>query len=587
MYTEEQKDIRYLIRVFRRRKKAFFIPFVLVFASITMIAFLLPPIYQATTTILIEEQQIPPEYVKSTVTGYVEERLQMITQEIMSRSHLIDLIERFNLYPEMRKKYTMDEIVDRMRKDIKLETINAEVSNTRTGRPSSATIAFTLSYEGRDPDKVQKVVNALASLYLEYNLRSREEQASGTTAFLEKELQELRKHMNELDSKLSKFKQEHLGELPEMITINLQTIERLERHLDDLETQIRSLKQQKVYLEGQLALVEPLAPVKTEEGKAVMSPLERLKYLRLKLLSLQATLSPKHPDIIKLKKEIQALESQVGETDEALEKIRQLNELQSRLAELRSRLGPKHPDVIKLERNIRVLSEELAKTENKKARVAEEMLNRPDNPAYINLKTQIASIEVQIKSLEEEKKRIMKKIEEYQKRLENTPLVEKEYNILLTDYENTRRKYNELMNKLMEARIAQELEESRHGERFTIIDPAQLPEKPYKPKRMAIVLIGFVLALGAGVGTTAFMEYLDHSIKSPEELRALIQVPLLATLPYIETEEEIRARRRKKLLFLAVFLAGLVAAILLFNFMVMPLDLFWLKLERKISALWS
>ena len=581
----EERDIRYLWRIFKRRKAAFLIPFFLVFSTITLIAFILPPVYKATTTILIEEPEIPPEYVKTTVTGYVEERLQAITQEIMSRSNLVNLIEKFDLYPEMRGRYTLDEIVNKMREDIKLEPINVEVTNRRSGRPASATIAFTLSYEGRDPVKVQKVTNALASLYLEYNLRTRKEQASGTVAFLEKQLEQVRKRMKELEARISKFKKEHLGELPEMVNVNIQTINRLERRLEDLEAQIRSLKEQKVYLQGQLALVEPMAPIKTEEGKAIMTPLERLKYLRLKLISMRATLSPNHPDIKKLEREIKALEAQVGTTDYTLEKIKQLNDLQARLAELRERLGPKHPDVKNLEKKIEILSRELAKADAPQVKAAQAALNRPDNPAYINLMTQIASIEVQIKSLEEEKAQIQKKIDEYQRRLENTPLVEKEYNLLLTDYQNTRRKYDELMDKLMEARIAEKLEESRRGERFTIIDPAQLPEKPYKPKRMAIVLIGFVLALGAGVGTVAMMEYLDHSIKTPEELQQLSSVPVLAAIPYVEGEEEIRARKRKRMFLFIACLITLILVLILFHFLVMPLDIFWLKVVRKVNLL--
>ena len=581
----EQQDIRYLWRIFKRRKKAFLIPFFLVFVTITLIALLLPPVYRATTTILIEEQEIPPDYVKSTVTGYVEERLQTITQEIMSRNNLAKLIEEFNLYPDLRDRYTLDELVEKMRSDIHLEPINAEVSNPRGGRPLSATIAFTLSYEGRDPVKVQKVTNALASLYLQYNLRTREEQASGTVAFLETQVEQVRKHMKELEEKISKFKKEHLGELPEMITINLQTIQRLERRIEDIETQIRSLKQQEAYLKGQLALVEPMAPIKTEEGRAIMTPLERLKYLRLKLVSLRATLSPNHPDIKKLEREIKALETQVGATDDTLEKIKELNNLQAELAQKKERLGPKHPDVVVLEKKIKLLSEELSKLDTSQARAANVALNQPDNPAYINLMTQLASLEIQIKSLEEEKARLEKKIEEYQRRLERTPLVEKDYHLLLTDYENTRKKYDELMNKLMEAKIAQKLEESQKGERFTIIDPAQLPERPYKPKRGAIILIGFVLALGAGVGTVAITEYLDRSLKTPEDVKRVASAPLLAALPYVEGEEELKVRKKRRILLLFFLFVFLVLAIVTVHFLVMPLDIFWFKLTRKLGLL--
>ena len=583
---KEGQDIRYLLKIFRRRKKAFFIPFLIVFISISLVAFLLPPIYRATTTILIEEQQIPPDYVRTTVTGYVEQRLQTITQQIMSYSNLLRIIKNFDLYPEMRKKYPIEEVIEKMRDDIKLETINVETSEIRGGRPVSATIAFTLSYEGKNPIKVQKVTNALASLYLEYNLKTREEQATSTTAFLEKECEELKKRLKELETKISKFKQEHIGELPEFAAINLQAIERLERELDNIDAQIRSLKEQKVYLEGQLALVEPMAPIKTEEGKIVASPLERLKYLKLKLISLKATLSPNHPDIKRLEKEIKALEAQVGNVDNIQEKIKELNHLKTKFADLKSRLGPKHPDVIKLAKKIKALENEMSKTNSTKTNSTKESaFIEPDNPAYINLLTQISSIDVQIKSLKQRKDEIKKKIEEYQKKLENIPLVEKTYNLLLSDYENTRRKYNELMDKLMEAKIAQELEESQRGERFVIIDPPLVPQKPVKPKRLAITFIGFVLALGAGIACLAFMEYIDHSIKSPEEVQELINIPLYISIPYIETEEEKRRQKKKQLLFILCIGLIIILALILFHFFVMPLDIFWIKLQRKISRI--
>ncbi len=582
---KEGQDIRYLLKILRRRKKTFLIPFFLIFISITIIALVLPPVYRATTTILIEEQQIPSDYVKSTITGYVEQRLQTITQQIMSYSNLLKIIKKFNLYPEMRKNYPIEEVIDKMRDDIKLETINAETSNTRSGRPVSATIAFTLSYEGRDPIKVQEVTNALASLYLEYNLKICKEQASSTEEFLKKESEELKRQLKDLEAKISKFKQEHIGELPEFATIDMQTIERLERELDNIDSQIRSLKEQKVYLKGQLALVEPFAPIKTEEGKVIASPIEKLKYLKLKLATLKAVLSPNHPDIIKLKREIKALEAQVGKVNDIDEKIKELTQLKAQLADLRSKLGPKHPDVVKLNKKIKALEEEIAKANSTKINNSELSFNQPDNPAYINLLTQISSIDVQIKSLEEREKEIKNKIEEYQKKLEQIPMVEKTYNMLLTNYQNLRRKYNELMDKLIEAKIAKELEESQRGERFVIIDPAQVPQKPCKPKRLAIILIGFVLALGGGIASTAMAEYMDHSIKSPEELQELVNVPLFTVLPYIETEKETKRRKRRHRLFILILLIIGVIAIILFHFFVMPLDIVWIKLKHKISLL--
>lgn len=233
-----------------------------------------------------------------------------------------------------------------------------------------------------------------------------------------------------------------------------------------------------------------------------MNPAERLKGLRLKLLSLQSTLSEKHPDIKNLKREIEELEAQVGESDDAVLKIKRLNESENQLAVLRSRLGAKHPDVIRLTKEVETLSQEVDELSTEKARldVGE---NKPDNPAYINLMTQIVSTQLEIKGLIQDRQKIKQKLDEYRSKIEATPIVEKEYNELTRDYENAKRKYNEIMNRLQEATVSQGMEESQRGERFTITEPAYLPEKPYKPNRIAIILLGFVLAFGTSIGFSA------------------------------------------------------------------------------------
>ncbi|MBW2017848.1 MAG: lipopolysaccharide biosynthesis protein [Deltaproteobacteria bacterium] len=578
----ETNDLAFLKGIVRRRRRAFLVSFSAVFLVGAVLAIALPSIYVSQSTILIENQLIPDDYVRTTITGFVEERLQMITQQIMSRSRLLEIIHRFNLYPEMRDRYTTEEIIQKMREDIKLRTISADVIDRRTGRPTSATIAFSLSYEGKDPAKVQKVASVLASLYLELNLRSREQRASTTTKFFEQELTELRKQMDRYQDRISTFKREHIGELPEYSEINLQAIRRLEQELSRIQMQIGTLQERRILLEGQLANVDPLKPMVTEEGKAVMHPRERLKYLRLKLLSLKSRFSEKHPDIKKLRNEIQKLEAEVGkEGDDALEQARRLDELTARLSSMKAKLGPRHPDVINLEKEIRAFSENMALFRKERALkiLAEE---KPDNPAYINLKTQIASTGLEIENLRREERRIEKQLATYRKRLEDTPLVEQEYNRLLRDHENAKRKYNELMNKLMEAKVAQGMEESQRGERFTIIDPAQLPERPYKPNRTAVALIAFVLALGAGAGTAALREALDPSVKSADHLAHLTGVPVLAVIDAIETPWEKRAKQRKRIAVFLAFMGMAVLGIYLFDRFVMPMDLFWIKLQRRL-----
>lgn len=263
----EQNDIKKLKGFIRRRRKAFIFAFLLIFLSAVAVAFILPSIYQSETKILIEGQQIPQDYVKSAITSYVEERLQVITQQVMTRNKLLDIINQFNLYPEMKDRNTVEDIIVKMRKDINLKTISANVIDPRTGRPTAATIAFTLSYEGKDPSTVQKVANVLASLYLEEELKTREKLASSTTVFLQGELNNLKEQILFHENKISKFKEVHFGELPEFNQMNLDSIARLEREFDSGDMRLRSLEDRLIYLRGQIANVDPLLPVVTAEGK--------------------------------------------------------------------------------------------------------------------------------------------------------------------------------------------------------------------------------------------------------------------------------------------------------------------------------
>jgi len=581
---EEQTQLKDVKGILRRGKKSFAIVSLSIFLLGVIIAFVLPPIYLSQSTILIENQLIPNEYVHSSITGFVEQRLQVITQRVMSRTKLVEIIDQFSLYPDMQDKYTTEEIVEEMREDISLETRSAEVIDTRTGRPTAATIAFSLSYEGEIPSTVNKVANMLSSIYLEQNLQTREKQASDTTAFLQKERDELKAQIGEIQDKLGEFKKTHAGALPEFSAINLQTIARFERDIDQTDMQIRSLRERLIYLKGQISDIDPLKPIMTEDGKAIMNPEERLKYLRLELITKKSTFSEKHPDIKKLKNEIQELESQTGTTDDSVEKIRRLKDLQGQFAALKGKLGPKHPDVVKMSKEVELLSKEVDKLRTEKT-TAEVSEDQPDNPAYINLKTQITTTEMEIKTSLQQKNDIKQKIASNMAMIEKAPLVEKGYNDLMHDYENSRFKYNEVMNKLMEAKIAQGMEEAQQGERFTIIDPAQLPEKPFKPNRIAIIVIGFVLALGAGVGIAAVKEATDSSVKSEEILNSITGVPVFSTISMIETEQELATKKKKRLIWIASAIAAVILALIIIHFFVMPLDIAWIKVQRRLHIL--
>ena len=579
--TQNIGDIFDLIK---RRKYYLLIPLLAVFSIAVIVALALPPTYKSSTTILIEGQQIPRELVQATVTEFVERSIQTITQRIMSRSKLTEIIDEFNLYNDLRKRQPTEKIIERMREDINLEMISAEVIDERTGRPSTATIAFNLSYEWNEPRTVQKVASRLASLYLEANLKDREEKAKATSIFLEAELKALRDNMSEMEAKVAVFKEKHFQALPEMAQLNFQMVERFERGLERIEQDIKMARERKIYLEGQRAGVDPDLPgIRGPRGQTADAK-QRLRYLRTENIALKASLSEKHPDLVKIEKEIESFENGVSPEDDVQLQENQLEELQTELAQKMGKFSDRHPDVIKLKKTIEVLQREIEEMGEDKGKAQVET-EPAENPAYINLSTQIETTNMDIEALGEEQKRLKAKLEAYQKRLELTPRIELEYKLLTRDYDNSRRRYQEILDKLMLAKSAEGLEKGQKGQKFTIIDPAILPEKPYKPNRLAIVLIGFVLSIGAGVGIAALKEFSDRAVRSEVVLAHLTKRPVLAVVPFIETAADLRRKRRKRVIFSFSFVTGTGLCVLAVHMFYRPMDVLWFKVLRKLVEL--
>jgi polysaccharide chain length determinant protein (PEP-CTERM system associated) len=512
------------IIILKRRKWSLLLPAVIIFSISAVIAVLLPPIYKSTSTILIEEQEIPSDFVMATVTSFVEQRLQSIHQRIMSTSRLLEIINRYNLYSDLRGKLTTEQIVGGMRRSIKLETISADVVDRRTGRPSSATVAFTLTYEGKGvPDKVQRVANVLASLFLEENLQVRERQTKETSQFLEVEMTKLRTQLDGIEAKISSFKAEHINELPEVFQVNMQTLNNIERNIDRLNEQLRSFNEREGYLQTQLASITPLEKM-TEDRR-------RLRELRVQLAHLETRFTDEYPDVIKTKEEIEKLEKRIKELGET----------------------PGSVD------------------------------SQPDNPAYITLASQLASTQAEIESVKRRVIELKGNADEYRRRIESTPKVEETYKTLINDRNNTQAKYDDLVRKFMEAKVAHGLEKEQKGERFTIIDPARLPEKPFKPNRMAFILIGLVLGVATGVATASIKEFTDSSVRSAEALTTATSLPVLAGIPEISTDKDIRRRKHMRNVRIIGLLFVLIGGLLVFHFLVMDLNIFWAKLMRRLA----
>ncbi len=296
--------------VVKRRKWSLILPAFIVFFGAAIVALALPSIYKSTSTILIEEQDIPAEFVMTTVTSYAEQRLESIHQRIVSFPRLLDLVNRFNLYRELKDKRTDEEIIAKMREDIILEPMSIETADRRTRRSAAVTIAFTLSYEGKNPGTVHRIANMLTSMFLEENLQIREKKAAETSDFLENEMDKVKADLSKLEAKMAVFKAAHINELPELLQVNMQSLNNIENNIDRLNEQLRSLKER----EGYLQTSSPVFHVKLIKATWHNSkPNWRILELRY---------SDQYPDVIKTKAEIAELEKQRNiQPDHPLQRI--------------------------------------------------------------------------------------------------------------------------------------------------------------------------------------------------------------------------------------------------------------------------
>jgi capsular polysaccharide biosynthesis protein len=336
----------------------------------------------------------------------------------------------------------------------------------------------------------------------------------------------VRQELADIDARMAAFKEKYINHLPEMMQLNLQNLITIERNLDVATAQLRSLKEREGALQAQLAGVKP-----HEEKEEDLMSRRRLEELKIQLVNLRQRFSDEHPDVRKTKTEIGEMEAKVADS-----------------------AGP-----------------------------AGKPKTAPDNPAYINLTAQLASTRVELQSVQRQIDKLHADAAEYRQRIAATPKTEEEYGVLQVARTSTQAKLNDLIRKLMEAQVASGLEKEQKGERFTLIDPPRLPEKPFKPNRLAIGLIGVVLGIGAGVGCAALREFSDDAVRSADRLEAETQLPVLAALPILPTPAEIRWRQTRRIAWAAGTVGALAAGVLVVHFAVMDLDILWIKLMRKLG----
>jgi polysaccharide chain length determinant protein (PEP-CTERM system associated) len=464
----------------RRKWLAIFV-FGGVFAAVVSIVRFLPDVYRSSATVLIERQQIPDQLVRSTVTSELETRLQTISQEILSRGRLEALIDRFGLYPDIRKKVPLEQLIERMRGEIQLDLKGSE---RRTDR---AMVAFKISFTSRDPHKAALVANTLTSFYIEENLKARERQAAGTAEFLRVQLEQMRQKLEVQEKHVTTFKERHIGELPQQMEANLATLEQLNGQLRlNSDNQIQ-LSERRTALLKQLEESEGSGPPGGSKATA-----ERLAELHKQLTALRTRFSDKYPDVVRAKSEIASLEEQLRKTEEGGEAADKAT---------------------------------------------------PATPHVLQLRQALTELDLRAKTFAAEAESLRHTLALYQTRVENAPRREQEFQGLSRDYETTKELYRSLLVRQREAELAESMEQRQKGEQFRVIDPATASEEPTAPKRGRMIVMGFLLSLGLALGAVILAEQLDTSFHAVDDLRRAAAAPVLISLPRIVTQDDARERR--------------------------------------------
>ena len=478
------------LEILRRRMWYVIIPFVLIIIGTVLFAIFAPRIYKASTLVLVTPQKVPESLVHPTVTSRIEERLQSISQEVMSRTRLEQVINEFGLYKNESQDMAREEVVALMQKDIKVELPTKKEEKG----------FFTISYSGKDPNVVTTVANRLASLFIEENLRLREQQAVGTTEFLGNELNSTREKLEKLEELVSQYKRRHMGELPEQRDTNLKLLEQLQNQHQRAGENLRAAQDRKLFLQKQLSDLE--LPIAGSEP-STMGRVSKLSSGRSSTSS--SAFSDSTPNL------------EVGGTYESQKEF-----LTNQLNDLRSKYTESHPDVI-------TAKKKLADLESKK-----DTYNAKKDPRFKEFNNQLAMIDIDIKRFQREETSLVTQISRYRARVENVPSREQEMASLIREYQNTKETYELLMKKNQDAQQAENLERRQKGEQFKVIDPARVPEKPFSPNIPKVLLIGLVVALGCSFGSAIIREQMDRSFHDAGDVEVALGLRVLVTIPKID-----------------------------------------------------
>ena len=495
-----------LLRVATKRRWWLLVPTVVIAVAACGVSLLLPKEYQSDATILVTHQKVPERFVDSTNSSDMHEQLLLITDTVLTRTQLLQIADEFALYPKERMHLVPEQLVELMRRNIKIEPLE------KNSEPNDLN-AFKISFIGDNAHLAQEVTERLTTLFINENNESREKQSTGTTNFLADQLEVAEAELKQQESRVRDFKMSFLGELPEQQQGNLAILAGLHTQLQNTMDALARAREQQVYLQSLISQYQDLAHAGVmAPGTSAASPTEtieaELMRLRDEKADLLARYTPKYPDVVKI--------------DE------QIKETEALLAAAKEAPGPVKGGTVR--------------ESSKPARPTER------DSTTAQLKSQLEANRIEIQNGLAEQKQIESRIAEYQRRLNLTPVREQQLADLLRGYDLSKQHYDDLLNKKTQSELATSLERRQQGQRFRIIDPPSLPTKPSSPARVKISLVGLAAAIAVGLALAFFVEARDHSLRDEQELRRVFAFPLMLGVPMLLSKVEERRRSRAAVL---------------------------------------
>ena len=536
-----------------KRRRGLLLGIALPIAALSvLLAVGLPSVYQSSGFIEIEEAQNLRQVVSEAANEprYADQYVESLSTFVLSKTNLRKLLQEQQLYED--QDADPDAAVKRLRDGIDVDIVTTQIIDPSTGRDREIVSAFTVAFDHREPQLAYEGAKWLVDSYLQANRQDRQRQAETAAKFYAAEAERVRQGVADLEAKLADFKLKNAGTLPDLTELNMGSMERTERDLHDLEAQAatlvwdgeQALRRERVLLMSQLQQARNAAPESAN-----------LRMLEVEYERMRAQYDPSHPDLIALRRQIEMLKRGGSTTGMTLRQ--QLANERAVLAEARQRYSEDHPDVRRITRNISALEARIAAGETADRSVA------ADSPIAIQLQAQLNATDTQIGALQTRSTELRARMNQLEERLSLAPQVEREYQTVTRDLASARAKYEELVKRRMDSEVSEAAIAGGRADKFRVVQAPSVPAVPAKPKRLALLMIGWVLACVIAVSITVAMEAMDQTVRGSRDVRDILGVTPLASVPLIANTLAVDARKRRLLRLSVCAAAGVIAAYLI------------------------